>query len=129
VSDPRREAESLVVAGLAALAMAARGATGYATGSPACCVCPVCKAIDAARDPDPAFADRLSSAAGDVAAGLAGVLRSFSSTNQPGSRHATASDPGAGPAFGAGAAHPGTDESDAAAGDVWRQATRGSGSP
>ena len=75
--DPREEAERLVAAGLAAVSMAARGTTGFATGSAECCVCPLCRAIAAVRDPDPTFAERLASGAGDLATGLAGVLRAF----------------------------------------------------
>jgi len=73
--DPREEAERLVAAGLAAVSRAARGTTGFATGSAECCVCPLCKAIAAARDPDPGLAERLASGVGDLATGLAGVLR------------------------------------------------------
>ena len=75
--DPREEAERLVAAGLAALSMAAQSTAGFATGSAECCVCPVCKAIAAARDPDPQFAERLATGVGDLAAGLASVLRAF----------------------------------------------------
>lgn len=75
--DPREEAERLVAAALAAVSVAARGTTGFATGSAECCVCPLCKAIAAMRDPDPTFAERLASGAGDLATGLAGVLRAF----------------------------------------------------
>jgi hypothetical protein len=79
VRDPREEAERLVATALATLALATRGATGFATGSAECCVCPVCKAIAAARDPDPEFAERLATGAGDLAAGVASVLRAFGS--------------------------------------------------
>ena len=75
--DPREEAERLVAAALAAVSMAARSTAGFATGSAECCVCPLCKAIAAARDPDPEFAERLATGAGDVAAGVASFLRSF----------------------------------------------------
>lgn len=77
--DPREEAERLVATALAALSVAANGTAGFATGSAECCVCPVCKAIAAARDPDPEFAERLATGVGDVAVGLAGVLRAFGS--------------------------------------------------
>nr|BFE66014.1 hypothetical protein GCM10020063_105400 [Dactylosporangium thailandense] len=76
--DPREEAERLVAAALAAVSMAANSTTGFATGSAECCVCPLCKAIAAARDPDPDFAERLATGAGDVAAGVASFLRQFS---------------------------------------------------
>src|SRR5690349_8463381 len=75
--DPREEAERLVATALAALSMAANSTAGFATGSAECCVCPVCKAIAAARDPDPDFAERLATGVGDLAVGLAGVLRAF----------------------------------------------------
>ncbi len=75
--DPREEAERLVATALAALSVAANGTAGFATGSAECCVCPVCKAIAAARDPDPEFAERLATGVGDLAVGLAGVLRAF----------------------------------------------------
>ncbi|GAA4253857.1 hypothetical protein GCM10022255_056270 [Dactylosporangium darangshiense] len=75
--DPREEAERLVAAALAAASMAARSTAGFATGSAECCVCPLCKAIAAARDPDPDFAERLATGAGDLAAGVASVLRAF----------------------------------------------------
>ena len=77
--DPREEAERLVATALAALSVAANSTAGFATGSAECCVCPVCKAIAAARDPDPAFAERLATGVGDLAVGLAGVLRAFGS--------------------------------------------------
>jgi hypothetical protein len=79
MADPKEEAERLVAAALAAVSMAAQSATGFATGSAECCVCPVCKAIAMARDPDPQFAEKLSTGVGDLATGLAGVLRAFSS--------------------------------------------------
>jgi hypothetical protein len=75
--DPREEAERLVAAGLAALSMAAQSPAGFATGSAECCVCPVCKAIAAARDPDPQFAERLATGVGDLATGVASILRAF----------------------------------------------------
>jgi hypothetical protein len=82
----REEAERLVAA---ALAMAARFATNtdprsghdgpkMATGSAECCVCPICRTIAAMRDPDPDFTERLATGAGDLAAGVASLLRSFS---------------------------------------------------
>jgi hypothetical protein len=79
MADPKEEAERLVAAALAAVSMAANSVSGFATGSAECCVCPVCKAIAMARDPDPEFAEKLSSGVGDLATGLAGVLRAFSS--------------------------------------------------
>jgi len=58
-------------------AAGARG--GWATGSAECCVCPVCKAIAAARDPSPATVVRLASGAGDIATGVASLMRGLSS--------------------------------------------------
>jgi hypothetical protein len=101
----RQEAEWLVAAGVAALSMAAdrigspargRGgaaAAGYealgdllfgpspyrrhtvANSSPECCRCPVCRLIAAARHPDPAMVERLTTGAGNLAEGAARVLR------------------------------------------------------
>jgi hypothetical protein len=81
MADLKNEAERLVAAALAAVSMAAHSATGFATGSAECCVCPLCKAIAMARDPDPAFAERLSTGAGDLATGIASVLRAFGETD------------------------------------------------
>jgi hypothetical protein len=65
---------------------------GLSTGSADCCVCPVCRAIGALRDPGPEFAERLASAVGDVAVGISGLLRALSGTvPRPG--HRTAEDP------------------------------------
>jgi hypothetical protein len=77
----REEAERLVAT---ALAMAGRsglggGATGgWATGSAECCVCPVCRVIAGLRDPHPMTAERLATGAGDVATGVASLLRAVS---------------------------------------------------
>jgi hypothetical protein len=80
------------LAGLANLAMrflggrppeppppAAPAPTGHhiATGSAECCICPICRAIAAIRDPSPEFAERLASGASDLAAGLTSILRAF----------------------------------------------------
>jgi hypothetical protein len=90
--DPvRDEAERLVAAAIAAFSLAARGLgvagsrrtaghSGFATGSPECCVCPVCRVISAMRDPSPDLAERLASGAGDLASVVAGLLRSLSRT-------------------------------------------------
>src|SRR4051812_43182884 len=51
---------------------------GWATGSAECCVCPVCRAIAAVRDPSPATAVRIATSAGDIATGLAGLMRGLS---------------------------------------------------
>lgn len=101
----RTEAERLVAAGLAAVSMAADrvgaptrerggaaaasfdalgdalfGPSGHrrhsiANGSPECCLCPVCRAISAARNPSPGFAERLASGVGFMAEGAARALR------------------------------------------------------
>lgn len=112
-SDPRDEAERLVAAALAAAALAARSTAGFATGSAECCVCPVCRAIAAMRDPSPEFAERLATGVGDLATGLAGVLRAF------GSPVPSRSGPGASTGPGRGDdAMPDPDGD-----DVWRAAT------
>jgi len=90
-SDPvRDEAERLVAAAIAAVSLAARGlggaagsrfggqGHGFATGSPECCVCPVCRVIAAMRDPSPDLAERLATGAGDLATAVTGLLRNFS---------------------------------------------------
>jgi len=90
--DPvRDEAERLVAAAIAAVSLAARGLGGvagarrasgqhggFATGSPECCICPVCRVISAMRDPSPDLAERLASGAGDLASTVAGILRTMS---------------------------------------------------
>ena len=53
-------------------------ASGWATGSAECCVCPVCRAIAAARNPGPETAVRIATGAGDLATGLAGLMRGLS---------------------------------------------------
>jgi len=87
-TDPRAEAERLIAAALGTAAVAADGLRGFATGSAECCVCPVCRAIAAARDPDPEFAERMASGAAELAAGLAAALRNLSraGTGRPGQR-------------------------------------------
>jgi hypothetical protein len=84
-SDPvRDEAERLVAAAIAALSVASRSLpglgprAGFATGSDECCVCPVCRAIAAMREPNPEFAERLATGAADLATGVASLLRSLS---------------------------------------------------
>jgi hypothetical protein len=73
----RQEAERLVAAALAVASLAANARPDLATGSAACCVCPFCRLIEAVRDPDPQLVERLATGAGDLAVGLAGLLRSF----------------------------------------------------
>ena len=57
---------------------AAHGFAGWSTGSAECCVCPVCRAIAAVRDPSPATAVRLATGAGDLASGAASIMRGLS---------------------------------------------------
>jgi hypothetical protein len=76
---------------------------GWATGSAECCVCPVCRAIAAVRDPSPETAVKIAISAGDLATSVAGMMRALSSlagerprpkpaTSRPASRPAP--DPG-----------------------------------
>lgn len=76
-STARQEAERLVAAALAFASLAANAHPELATGSAACCVCPFCKLIEAVRDPDPQFVERLATGAGDLAVGVAGLLRNL----------------------------------------------------
>lgn len=108
MADPREEAERLVAAALGALQVAVQNTAGFATGSAECCVCPVCRAIAGVRDPSPEFAERLATGMGDLAVGLAGVLRAFGTP--PGGTPPT-------PAPAAGADHD----------DVWHAATTAAG--
>lgn len=152
----RREAQRLVAAGLAALSMAAdrvgaptreRGgaaAAGYdalgdmlfgpaghrrhsvANDSPACCQCPVCKVISAARSPSPEFAERLASGVGTLAAGAARVLRTVAAAGAEARVGAGAvGRAGAGAEGGAEAGAEGrtAPAPDAAAPDPWAAAT------
>ena len=75
--SPREEAERLVAAALGAVSVAAEGASRFVTDADGRCVCPVCRTINALRDPSPDFAERLATGAGDLATGVAGVLRAF----------------------------------------------------
>ncbi|WP_203738674.1 hypothetical protein [Actinoplanes cyaneus] len=52
--------------------------SGWATGSAECCVCPVCRAIAAARNPSPETVFKVATGAGDIATGAASMLRGFS---------------------------------------------------
>lgn len=78
----RDEAERLVAAALAAVSSATRGlgapGSSFATGSAECCVCPVCRAIAAMRDPNSDLAERLTAGVGDLATGVAAILRTLS---------------------------------------------------
>jgi hypothetical protein len=55
-----------------------RAMVGWATGSAECCVCPLCRVIASLRDPSPETAERLATGAGDIATGVASLLRAFS---------------------------------------------------
>jgi hypothetical protein len=138
-ADPRQEAERLVAGLLGAASVAmqraeiqrqlqdlAAGLTGSPTGpaghgrwgteATECCVCPVCRLLSAMRDPSPELADRLATAAGDLAVGVAGVLRAFGGAVTPSAPDAPRTDdPGAATA---------TPEPAAGSGDPWRAATR-----
>ncbi|WP_374271045.1 hypothetical protein [Actinoplanes sp. M2I2] len=74
----REEAERLVASVLARAVTGQAFGERWATGEPECCVCPVCKAIAAMRDPKPETAARLAGGAGDLAGSVAGLLRSVS---------------------------------------------------
>ncbi|WP_248294106.1 hypothetical protein [Actinoplanes sp. TBRC 11911] len=50
----------------------------WATGSAECCVCPICRAISAMRDPSPDTAAKLAVGAGDLAHGVASMMRALS---------------------------------------------------
>lgn len=137
----REEAERLVAMALAAVRLAASGATTgpaggfgplgemlagvlghpdragsgaatedpdggrFATGSPECCVCPICRGVVALRDPSPEFAERLATGAGDFAAGVASLLRAFSTaaSTAPGSSAGSRAPNGSGTRDGSGA--------------------------
>jgi hypothetical protein len=98
LGSAREEAERLVAAAFGAASVAARGLVraanplsgvadtaerllaggrpGHvATGSPECCVCPVCRGIAAVRDPDPRLALKLASSAADLASTVTEALR------------------------------------------------------
>lgn len=109
----------------------ASASAGFATGSPECCVCPICRGIAALRDPSPEFAERLATGAGDLAAGVASLLRAFASA-EPGAP-ASPGNPG-GPAGSPAGDHvwreatrTGHDSQPAPEQDVWSAATRGEG--
>jgi hypothetical protein len=75
----RREAERLVAAAIATVSLAANSGAGqFATGSAECCVCPICRLIASMRNPNDEVVAKLASGAGDLAAGVASFLRSFS---------------------------------------------------
>ncbi|WP_433311083.1 hypothetical protein ACQP0U_24125 [Micromonospora sp. CA-269861] len=106
------------------------GAGGaFATGSAECCVCPVCRGIAALRDPSPEFAERLATGAGDLAAGVASLLRAFSPAEPSAPRPAEpAASPMPAPTASTDDASPepppGTPSTATADDHVWRDATR-----
>ncbi|MCG5434876.1 hypothetical protein [Micromonospora foliorum] len=113
----------------------ARSGTGgaFATGSAECCVCPVCRGIAALRDPSPEFAERLATGAGDLAAGVASLLRAFSPAEPSAPNPAEpAAEPHAPPSPAPAAStddvlpEPPPNAPSTATGDehVWRDATR-----
>lgn len=108
----------------------------FATGSAECCVCPICRAMAALRDPSPEFAERLATGAGDLAAGVASLLRAFATAGptaprQPsGASGAPASGPGDGPAEAGPAGtgtHPGPAGTTEPAGSAGTSAAAGEG--
>src|SRR5262245_61863063 len=97
--DPvRDEAERLVTAALAAVALAARGVGGgrFATGSDECCVCPVCRVIAAMREPNADMTERLAAGAGDLASAVANLLRTLTRSANTASRAGGGGDSEAG---------------------------------
>ncbi|MER7475193.1 hypothetical protein ABT351_31505, partial [Micromonospora sp. NPDC000018] len=88
-----------IVSGVLGHSTAPGGSTGgsgggFATGGPECCVCPVCRGIAALRDPSPEFAERLATGAGDLAAGVASLLRAFAPPEPPADPDLPAHRPG-----------------------------------
>ncbi len=71
-------AAAIAAVSLAARGMGAPGRSGIATGSAECCICPVCRLIASMRDPNTDLAERLASGAGDLATGVASMLRALS---------------------------------------------------
>lgn len=128
-TDPgsaREEAERLVAMALAMARLATSAGEGerFATGSAECCVCPVCRAIVALRDPSPEFAERLAAGAGDLAAGVASLLRSFSTDGAP-----RTPEPRKAPDAEAGAAERPEEERPEEERDVWAAATHAEAAP
>lgn len=107
----RLEAERLVATVLGGFAAAfGAGAKADQAGAAECQFCPLCRSIAAIREPRPEFAEQLATAAGDLAVGLAGLLRAFATaagTRAPDGT--TVAGPGVG-----------RDTAD----EVWREATR-----
>ncbi|UQU63243.1 hypothetical protein COUCH_30140 [Couchioplanes caeruleus] len=112
-----------------------KSSTGWATGTAECCVCPICRAIAAVRDPDPHTAERLAAGAGELATGVAGIMRAFATissvTNpKPQSKPATRPEPTPDQAWAAATDHtpvaePPIDEN----ADPWGAATRSPAQP
>ena len=125
--DPRDEAERLIASVLGSASVAAENLRGFATGSAECCVCPVCKAIAAAREPNPQVAEKIASGAGDLASGVASFLRTMAraASDIAGSAGAGGSR-GAGGSAGTGdqAGRGGSGFAGTAAEDPWHTATR-----
>ncbi|MCX4470941.1 hypothetical protein C5N14_16130 [Micromonospora sp. MW-13] len=125
--------------GRAAGGPAGAGRGGFATGAAECCICPVCRGIAALRDPSPEFAERLATGAGDLAAGVASLLRAFASAGDPAHRPPepeesspapprTGADQGSGDHVWREATRTGHDSQPAPEqDDVWSAATRGEG--
>lgn len=107
----RLEAERLVATVLEGFAAAfGAGTKGHAVGAAECAVCPLCRAMAAMREPRPEFAEQLATAAGDLAVGLAGLLRAFAAaTGTRAPNGTTVAEPSVG-----------RDTPD----EVWREATR-----
>ncbi|MFE9204805.1 hypothetical protein [Micromonospora sp. NPDC006431] len=99
---------------------------GFATGSAECCVCPICRGIAALRDPSPEFAERLATGAGDLAAGVASLLRAFAPAEPAGADEPASGTP-AGDHVWREATRTGHDSQPAPEQDVWSAATRGEG--
>jgi hypothetical protein len=160
--DVRDEAERLVAAAVAAASYALRGAgkggggplaglaerflggehatpsgTHIATGSAECCVCPVCRAIAAVRDPSPEFVFRMASGASDIAGGITTILRTVSQATARPAPPARHRPPDAGPTWRAATHDSAADDEEwldpepaAAAEDTdpWHAATRAAAS-
>ncbi|MGC4896906.1 hypothetical protein [Micromonospora sp. DT31] len=100
----------------------------FATGSAECCVCPVCRGIAAVRDPSPEFAERLATGAGDLADGVASLLRAFTPAEPATPAGGTDTAPeGSGDRVWREATRTGHDSQPASEPDVWSAATRGEG--
>src|SRR5947209_20135431 len=136
--DLRDEAERLVSAALAAASFAVRGAgksllgaKHVSTGTPECCVCPVCRGIAAVRNPSPQLAFTVAKGATEVAGGIASVLRAFSAATPRPAPPRTPRDPGATWRSATRVADPpaAATQPPAADDDPWSAATRASDDP